>query len=161
MSNKQIVLGSHTVALSAFGSATDESGKLIGARQFIAAKFGITLPKVVKGAKGPTMKEVKTRILAIAGNDEAAIKAASKEYDAARSAFYSQSALFNGQMAADPTLRKSVRLSISKKTGECIGATTTYRKEKSQGALSAAATRIAQLEAQLARLTALPAPAAS
>lgn len=159
--SKQIVLGSHTVALADFGGAADASGKLVGARQFIAARFGITLPKVAKGAKGPTMKEVKAKIVAL-GKTEAEIKAVSKEYDAERSAFYSQSALFNGQMAADPTLRKSVRLSISKKTGECIGATTTYRKEKSAGALNAAATKIAQLEAQIARLTAaLPAPVVS
>lgn len=128
--SKLIVLGSHTADLATFGSAIDGSGKLIGARQFIATKFGVTLAKPAKGDKGLTMKEVKAMLISGKKATEEEIKAASKEYDAARSNFYTQSALFNGQLAADPTLRKSVRLSVSKKTGECIGATTTYRKER-------------------------------
>lgn len=157
--SKSLVLGSHTVALATFGSAIDESGKLIGARQFIAAKFGVKLAKPAKGTKGPSMKEVKEMLVTSGKATAETIKAASKEYDGARNSFYGASALLNGQLAADPTLRKSVRLSVSKTTGECIGATTTYRKEKSAGALSAAATRIAQLEAALAAANAKLLPA--
>lgn len=144
--SKLIVLG-HQVAIAAFGAAHVD-GKLVGARQFIAGKFGITLPKVAKGEKGKTMKEVKAMILAKSGNTEEQIKVASKEYDAARSSFYQQSALVNGQLAADPTLRKSVRLSISKKTGDVIGATTTYRREK--GANASMAVQLAELREALA-----------
>lgn len=137
---KSLVVQGQTVALA----------ELVGARHFIADKFGVTIPKVAKGEKGLTMKEVKALCVA-KGTTADELKAASKEYDGLRTGFYTRCALVNGQLAADPTLRKSVRLSTNKK-GETIGAVTTYRRERSASVTQAA--RIVQLEAKIAQLTA-------
>jgi hypothetical protein len=117
---------------------------LPGARQFVAGKFGITLPKVEKGQKGLSMKEIRT-LAEGKGVTKDQIKAANKEYDALRVAFYRDSAVVAGMLVADPTLRKAVKVSTNKK-GEAIGATITVRKER-----SASATK----DAQIANLTAL------
>lgn len=138
--SKSLIIQGQAVALSA----------LVGARHFIAEKFGVTIPEVAKGEKGLTMKEVKALCVA-KGTTDAQLKAASKEYDGLRTGFYTRCALVNGQLAADPTLRKSVKLSVNKK-GETIGAVTTYRRERSASVTQAA--RIAQLEARIVQLTA-------
>lgn len=130
------------------GVAINDKGSLIGARHFVAGKAGITLPKPAKGEKGATMKEVKAMVIA-KGKTEAEIKTWFAEYDVARAEFYRQSGQLTALLAQDPTYRKSVKVSINPK-GECIGATTTFRKERS----AAKSSVVAQLQAQVALLTA-------
>lgn len=145
--SKSLVISGQPVAI-ALGAAINAKGSLIGARQFVAGKADITLPKVEKGEKGPSMKEVKAMVIA-AGKTEAEIKVWFAEYDAARSEFYRQSAQLTGMLSADPTYRKSVKISINPK-GECIGATTTFRKERA----AAKSSVVAQLQEQVRLLTA-------
>jgi hypothetical protein len=154
--SKSLVVGGQQMTLSDFGGVVNAKGGLVGARNYIAGQAGITLPVVKKGETGPTMKEVKAQILAL-GKTEADIKAWSKEYDAKRGQFYAACGQLNGMLAADPTFRKHVKISVNAK-GVAIGATTSYRKERSA---TAAQSTIAALEARIALLTkALGAPAA-
>jgi hypothetical protein len=131
-----------------------------GVRKFCADKYGVVLPALVKGKKGPSFKEVKALCVA-AGATEAQLKADSKQWDSIRAAHFASSAIFIGALAADPSFRKNARESKNK-DGDVIGYSATFRKERSVTARGA--TRIAQLETQLAAamaklntLTALPA----
>lgn len=143
--SKSLVISGQQVAIS-LGAAVNAKGGLIGARHFVAAKAGITLPKVAKGEKGPSMKEVKAMVIA-SGKTDAEIKAWFVEYDIARAEFYRQSGQLTAMLAQDPTYRKSVRISTNPK-GEVIGATTTFRRERS----AAKSDVVAALQAQVAAL---------
>jgi hypothetical protein len=145
--SKSLVINGQQMALTLGAGALSDKGTLIGARFFIAAKAGITLPKVSKGNPGPTMKEVKAMIVA-KGHTEAQIKAWNGEYDVARTEFYRQSGQLTALLAQDPTYRKSVKINTNAK-GAVIGATTTFRRER-----VAAPSVVAQLQAQVAALTA-------
>lgn len=126
-------------------------------RQFLAAKAGITLPPTVKGTPGLTTKEV-VALCEGAGRTKDQIKADRGELDTLRKQHYVQSAMVVAMLAADPSLRKSVRVAHNAK-GEAIGANITVRKERSASVTGAV--RIATLEKQLAdalaKLAALPA----
>lgn len=145
--SKSLMVNGQQMALTLGAGALSAKGTLIGVRHFIATKAGLTLPKVSKGNPGPTMKEVKAMALK-AGKTEAELKLWSGEYDVARAEFYRQSGQITALLAQDPTYRKSVRVNVNSK-GAVIGATTTFRKER-----TAAASVVAQLEARIAQLTA-------
>lgn len=118
-----------------------------GIRHFVAGKFGLEV------AEKETFKSVKERALA-AGATKVQLQALSKEYDGMRTSYYTQSALINGQMAADPTLRKATKININKK-GDVIGATTIYRRERSSNVSKDV--EIATLRALVAKLQGTPA----
>lgn len=132
-----LVIGSSTVGAIA---------ALPNIRKFIADKAGITLPEVPKGGKGLTMKEVTALVVATNKHTEENVKQWRKDLDVLRTQHYVDSARVVGMLAADPTLRKSVKPTFNKK-GECIGASASFRREKGLGA---SATIIAQLTARLA-----------
>ncbi len=140
--------------------AVIENGKMVNfssiptAKDYIAGKLGITLPEGTK-ENPTTMKTLK----ALAVGREAEVKALVTEYNAKRVEHYAQSAVFIGALAADGRFRKTVRSSISKKTGEVIGYSASFRKEKSVAASKDAT--IAMLQAQVAKLLAIAAPAAA
>lgn len=124
-------------------------------RQFIAEKAGITLPAAVKGTPGMTGKEL-TALCVAKGHSADVVKAWRKEFDGLRKQHYIESGMVVGMLAADPSIRKSVRLAKNAK-GEVIGANATFRKERS--AAVGGAVRIAQLELLVAQLQAKLAPA--
>lgn len=138
-----------------------ELKKLPNVREYIAETLGVTLPATVKGQKGLTGKEV-TALCVAAGKTEEQVKAARKAFDTVRKEHFIASGMAVAMMAADPSIRTTLRPSLNKK-GECIGGSATFRRERS--ASQSQAQRIAQLEQQLARALAavasLPAPAAS
>lgn len=148
MSTQALVIGA-----SAVGPIT----ALPNIRQFIAGKAGITLPVTPKGGKGLTMKEVTALVVATNVHTEENVKQWRKDLDVLRTQHYVDSSRVVGMLAADPTLRKSVKPTFNKK-GECIGASASFRREKGLGA---SATIIAKLTAELAQakaqLAALPA----
>lgn len=144
--SKSLVISGQPMVLD-LGPVINAKGALMGARHFIAAKAGITLPKVEKGQKGPSMKDVKAMVLA-KGHTEAEIKVWNGEYDAGRAEFYRKSGQLTALLAQDPTYRKSVKISINPK-GECIGATTTFRREPT----AAKSSVVAQLQEQVRLLT--------
>lgn len=115
-------------------------------RQFLAAKAGITLPVVPKGGTGLTTKEV-VALCEGAGRTKDQIKADRGELDTLRKQHYVQSGMVVAMLAADPTLRKSVRVARNK-AGDAIGANITVRRERSASVTGAV--RIATLEKQLA-----------
>lgn len=135
--------------------------KLQNARDFIAAKAGITLPVHVKGTPVLTGKEL-LALCVKAGKTEEQVKAWRKEFDGVRKQHYVDSGMAVAMLAANPAVRKSVR-EARDKNGTVVGYNATFRRERS--AAVGGATRIAQLEKQLAdaltRLAALPAPAQS
>lgn len=118
-----------------------------GIRHYVAGKFNLEV------ADKETYKSIKERAIK-AGATKDQLTVLGKEYDSLRTSYYTQSALVNGQLAADPTLRKAVKVNINKK-GDVIGATTIYRRERSN-ALSQAE-KIRQLEALVAKLQGTPA----
>lgn len=126
--------------LPAFGGVM-EKGRLITAKKYLAAKFGIAI------AKGTTVKTIKAAV-----NDDAGFKLARKEYDQNCKEFYRASNLANGVLAADPTLRKSVRVAVNKDgqpTGRFV---TTYAPIT--GAIGGPSLRETQLEKENAALRA-------
>lgn len=146
--SKSLVVNGQQMALVLGAGALSDKGTLIGARHFIAAKAGLTLPKVAKGETGITMKELKAKIVAGGKHTAADIKLWNGEYDVARTEFYRQSGQITALLAQDPTYRKSVRINTNAK-GAVIGATTTFRRER-----VAAPSVVAQLQATVASLTA-------
>lgn len=126
-------------------------------RTFLAAKAGVTLPATVKGTPGPTVKEVVALCIA-AGSTAEQVKVWRTELDAERKQHYVHSGMAVAMLAADPSIRKSVRESRNK-AGDVIGYNATFRKERS--ASMSGAVRIAQLEALVTQLQArLALPAA-
>lgn len=146
--NNQLMVNGSPVQLDTFGGAVVKD-RLVSARVYVGTKLGLSPSELEK----KSMKDVKAALIA-KGVSEADIKATSKEYDRNRSDFLTVSARLNGMLAADPTLRKSVRISRNK-AGLAIGATTTYRRETATGTASLAA----QLKAALARVQELEAKA--
>lgn len=130
--------------------------KLQNAREYIATKAGITLPAHVKGTPSLTGKEL-TAMCVAAGKTEEQVKAWRKEFDGVRKQHYIDSGVAIAMLAANPAVRKSVR-EARNKAGEIVGYNASFRRERS--AAVSGATRIAQLEKQLAdalaRLNALP-----
>lgn len=124
-------------------------------RVYIAEKAGITLPARVKGTPWVSTKDV-VALAEAAGASRDSIKLWRKELDAARKEHYVHSGMVVGMLAADPTVRKNVRLAINAK-GEVIGANATFRRERSRPLALAAEN--AQLRAQVAKLMALVQPA--
>lgn len=137
MSNNQLMVNGRAVTLV----------KPNGIRYFVAEKCGLEVEEK------ETYKSLKERALESgATKDDLAVWG--KEYDGIRSDYFTQSALVNGQMAADPSLRKATKINVNKK-GDVIGATTIYRREKSTS-LSLKA-EVAQLRALVAKLQGTPA----
>lgn len=138
------------------GKAVDLK-KLPNVREYIAEKAGITLPAHVKGTPGLTGKEV-TALCVTAGKTEEQVKAWRKEFDGVRKQHFIHSSMAVAMLAADPSIRTTLRPSLNKK-GECIGGSATFRRERS--ASQSQAQRIAQLERDLATaLARLALPAA-
>lgn len=135
--NNQLVVSGKAVSLV----------KPNGIRYFVAEKCGLEVQEK------ETFKSLKERAIA-SGATKADLQVWGKEYDSIRSDYYVQSNLINGQLAADPTLRKAVKINLNKK-GEAIGATTIYRREKSN-TLSLKA-EVTQLRALVAKLQGTPA----
>ncbi len=127
------------------------------ARDYVASKLGLTLPESTKEA--PVTKKLVKELALKAGKTDEQVNALYKQHDANRRQHYADSAMFIGALAADGRVRKSVRASVSKKTGEVIGYSATFRKERSVSASKDA--QIAQLTAQVAKLLALNVPAAA
>jgi hypothetical protein len=141
--------------VSAFKGAVTDKGQLTGARKFIAARLGITIPKGAKSA------DVKTLFLAKADKD--ALKVLSKEYDTHRSVYYRQVNSINGALAADPSFRKTMKFWENKAGSLCVNVA--YRKERSLSASAAqradnAEAEVKQLRAEMAAMRLLLAPAA-
>lgn len=154
--SQSLVVAGKPLSIGTFNGAITDKQTLVGARNYIATKGGVIIEKGTKDNPGPTMKEVK-ELVKLQGFTDADIKAWSKEYDKARSEYYTQSGLVNGLLAADPTLRKAVKLSRNK-DGVVIGAVTTYRRERGVNATLQA--KVEELTKALAAATAkLPAPA--
>lgn len=134
-----------------------ELKKLPNVREYIASTLGVALPATVKGQKGLTGKEV-TALCVAAGKTEEQVKAARKAFDTVRKQHFIHSGMAVAMLAADPSIRTTLRPSLNK-AGECIGGSATFRRERS--ASQTQASRIAQLEKQLAdalsRVAALPA----
>jgi hypothetical protein len=123
---------------------------------FVAEKLNLgVLPKGTK--EKPFTRKMLNALAISKGSTELMVKATLKEFDGIRRAHYAQSAVFLAAVSADPRFRKSMRTSTNKKTGEVIGWSATIRKEKS--ASISASTKIAQLEALVAQLTAKLTPA--
>lgn len=145
MGNHLMIQGKQ-VAIPSFGGAVNAKGTLVGVRIFVAEKAGLSTEDV----KELSFKEVKA--LAVnAGATAEQIKTWSGDYNRERDAFYSEGGLVNGMLAADPSYRKTLKVNRNK-TGDVIGATTVYRKERSPKATLAAEN--AALKAQIAKLTA-------
>jgi hypothetical protein len=149
---KELIVQGKPLVLGNFGGILDDKGSLIGAPRWIAQQAGIELPARAKGVVTPSMKEIRAMIVAEGEHDEKQVTEWNKSYNAQRTDFFSKCGLVNGQLAADPTLRKSVKINRNTK-GEVIGATTTYRKERS--ASQSMATQLAELQRQLAAANAV------
>ncbi len=125
-------------------------------RDFIATKFGVTIPERAKGEKPISNKELLALVVA-AGHSEADFKAAKKEFDVVRSEHHINSGMAIAMMASNPNIRKSLR-EAKNKDGQVIGFNASFRKERSSA--QSKANRIAELERQLAaavaKLAALP-----
>ncbi len=165
MSNKSLAL------LGSFNSQANpawdgDKGRLMGSTAFLASIHGITvdeveahrnsmpLETVKSGAKAgqqvkPSLAKACKALVIASGVDEAAIKAAYKEYDSHRNSALTDMRKINGMLATDPTLRQNVRVSKNRK-GEVIGAVTTYRRDRSASNKDAV---IAELQAKLGQLT--------
>lgn len=123
---------------------------------FVAEKLNLgVLPKGTK--EKPFTRKMLNALAISKGSTELTVKATLKEFDALRRNHYAQSAVFLAAVCADPRFRKSMTTSRNKKTGEVTGWNATIRKEKS--AAASASTKIAQLEALVAKLTAQLTPA--
>jgi hypothetical protein len=156
MQNNQLVVSGQNLVLPDLGHAVNDKYSLVGARRFVAAKAGLTEAEIEK----KTMKEVKDLCVA-AGIDEAEIKAWRAEYDSIEKSYRKFSRQATALFSSDPAFRQAWKPNFNAK-GQFIGATTTFRKERSlsQSAnvrLEQAEARVKQLEALIAKLGATPA----
>lgn len=148
---KSLTIGGQTIAMTALtgGGVLNERNALMGVRHYVAAKAGIPLPKVAKGEKGLTFKEVKALALA-KGITEAQLKVWGTEYDAGRSGYYGVSNQLAALAAADPNMRSEFRPTFAK-DGTFTGGNAKFRIEKRSGSrVDALLAKIASLEARLA-----------
>lgn len=118
------------------------NGRLVTAKKFLAAKFGITL------AKGSTVKTLKAAV----GDDEA-FKLARKEYDNGARDYYRASNLAGAALVADPNLRKALKVGVNK-DGQPTGRYTISLAPVTRGASGGPTARETQLEKELNALRA-------
>jgi hypothetical protein len=116
------------------------NNSVMKATTFLAAHGGLT-PAQVKGKK---LKEIKELV----GKDKS--KTILATYNAAKGAFYVWSSKVNALIAADPTLRKEVRVMVGAKGG-VIGFNTKARFTSDAGS-NALASENASLRAELAAM---------
>jgi hypothetical protein len=129
----------------------------VSCKDYIAAKLGLTLPKSTKDNPFTT-KDAVELALTKPGVTKERIKELRKAHKAEVTQHYASSAVFMAAVSADPRFRKNARTSKDK-DGNVNGWNFTVRKERSVSV--GAASKIAQLEAVIAKLTAaLALPAA-
>lgn len=155
MNAQLATIGGQQIGLSdAITRVLSPNGSLLGFRRYLAAKHGIATEQkdgklTFSEIEGKTTKEVKAMIVAAGGTD-AQIKVSNGEYDAGRTAFYDFSTKATALIGADSTLRKDVRMVNGKKG--LIGFNVKARYVK---ASTGSSSKVAELEAKVARLTAL------
>lgn len=125
-----------------------KNNALIKAKNFIALEGGLT----VEAVKGMKLSEVKEKV----GKDKAKLSLA--KYNTHKAAFHVWSSKVNALAAADPSLRKSVKVVVGTK-GNVIGIDTKARFMADTAETSALVSLVAELRAELAAARALPAKA--
>lgn len=131
-----------TLGQASFGGAFDRVGntyRKVTIARWLCAKFKIGY---VKGTK---VADIKAKV------DEAQFKAARKEFDGHVRDFYRASGLGNGQLAADPTLRKELRFSVDKEGNPTGRSTCIYTPVKGANPSGPSARELV-LEKELAAL---------
>lgn len=160
--NTQIVkVGDHQIIATgkAYENMLTKSGRLMSPRIFIAQAGSLTVTQnekrevFIEGKPEQTTKDVRAMIVAKHGEEKgkALIKTANEKYDEGRSAFYVDGAKICALVGADATLRK-VAVPVFNKKGVALGVNISARYERGKNASSAS--KIANLEATVAKLTA-------